>query len=168
MYRTIADFLNDWKFESAATLRVLNALSPEALDQRAFEKGRSIRETAWHITATHNEMLGHAGLKIDGPSDDKNPPADLATIIATYEKAARSVAEQVEKEWYDAKLGKEVQMYGMTWTYGGTLSAFVHHELHHRAQIITLMRLAGLRVPGIYGPSLEEWTEMAESAEATA
>ncbi|MCK4657684.1 MAG: hypothetical protein KAT85_11650, partial [candidate division Zixibacteria bacterium] len=29
--------------------------------------------------------------------------------------------------------------------------------IHHRGQMTVLMRQAGLKVPGVYGPSMEEW-----------
>ncbi len=50
-------------------------------------------------------------------------------------------------------------MFGMMWPRGLTLQVLIRHEIHHRAQMTVLMRLAGLRVPGIYGPSREEWAE---------
>ncbi len=31
-------------------------------------------------------------------------------------------------------------------------------ETHHLGQMTELMRQAGLKVPGVYGPSKEEWT----------
>jgi len=34
------------------------------------------------------------------------------------------------------------------------------HQTHHRAQMTVLMRQAGLKVPGVYGPSREEWSQM--------
>ena len=37
------------------------------------------------------------------------------------------------------------------------LSALIRHEAHHRGQMTVLMRQAGLTVPGVYGPSREEW-----------
>ena len=40
-----------------------------------------------------------------------------------------------------------------------TLQGLIHHEIHHRAEMIVLMRLAGLPVPGLYGPTREEWTQ---------
>jgi uncharacterized damage-inducible protein DinB len=51
-------------------------------------------------------------------------------------------------------------MYGQQWKKGVALYYLVAHQTHHRAQMTTLMRLLGLRVPGIYGPSQEEWKEM--------
>jgi uncharacterized damage-inducible protein DinB len=32
------------------------------------------------------------------------------------------------------------------------------HQTHHRGQLATYMRIAGLKVPGPYGPAREEWT----------
>ena len=49
-------------------------------------------------------------------------------------------------------------MYGETWKRGKSLPVFLTHEMHHRGQMTVIMRLAGLKVPGIYGPSKEEWT----------
>jgi len=32
------------------------------------------------------------------------------------------------------------------------------HQAHHRGQMTVLMRQAGMKVPGVYGPSKEEWS----------
>jgi uncharacterized damage-inducible protein DinB len=51
-------------------------------------------------------------------------------------------------------------MYGETWKNGFSLWVLIAHQAHHRAQMIVLMREAGLKVPGVYGPSKEEWESM--------
>ena len=48
-------------------------------------------------------------------------------------------------------------MYGEKWTRAFTLGALIGHQCHHRGQVTVLMRQAGLKVPGIYGPAQEEW-----------
>jgi uncharacterized damage-inducible protein DinB len=50
-------------------------------------------------------------------------------------------------------------MYGEKWTRAATLASIIKHQIHHRAQMTVLMRQAGLNVPGIYGPSREEWSQ---------
>lgn len=50
-------------------------------------------------------------------------------------------------------------MYKEKWTIGLTLSILISHQIHHRGQMTVLMRQAGLRVPGVFGPSREEWAE---------
>jgi hypothetical protein len=42
-------------------------------------------------------------------------------------------------------------------TNGSLLLFLLQHQSHHRGQMTVLMRQAGLSVPGIYGPSKEEW-----------
>jgi len=51
----------------------------------------------------------------------------------------------------------EDEMYGETWPRGRTLSSIAGHQAHHRAQMMVIMRLVGLQVPGVYGPAKEEW-----------
>ena len=38
------------------------------------------------------------------------------------------------------------------------------HWSHHRGQMTVLMRQAGLRVPGVYGPAKEDWAAMGAPA----
>ena len=61
-------------------------------------------------------------------------------------------------------LWEEVPMYGEVWKRGVGLSVQVHHHIHHRGQITLIMRQAGLKVPGLYGTSKEEWEAMGISA----
>ena len=67
------------------------------------------------------------------------------------------MAEQIAKHWTDAMLVETVPMYGEDWTRGKVLAALILHQAHHRGQMNVLMRQAGLGVPGVYGPSKEEW-----------
>ena len=55
-------------------------------------------------------------------------------------------------------------MYGQKWKRGVTLGILITHQIHHRAQMTVLMRQAGLKVPGIYGPAYEEWAAMGMEA----
>jgi len=40
------------------------------------------------------------------------------------------------------------------------LVSLITHQAHHRGQMTVLMRQAGLKVPGVYGPAREEWAAM--------
>jgi uncharacterized damage-inducible protein DinB len=75
-------------------------------------------------------------------------------------KGVASVTAQVSKHWPDAALLEEVPMYGEHWAKGYVLLAMILHQTHHRAQMTVLMRQAGLKVPGAYGPAREEWAAM--------
>ena len=51
-------------------------------------------------------------------------------------------------------------MYGESWSRGAVLMSLIVHQAHHRGQMTVLMRQAGLRVPGVYGPAKEDWAAM--------
>ena len=56
-------------------------------------------------------------------------------------------------------------MYGEKWKRGTTLSVIISHQIHHRAQLTVVMRLNGLKVPGVFGPAKEEWTQLGMPAQ---
>ena len=138
-------------------MKVLYALTDESLGQKVTPEGRSLGFLAWHLTQTLGEMLGMVGLKIDAPAHSASCPESAAEIAAAYEKAAKSVGDTIAKDWNDETLQQEDNMYGETWKRGVTLFALIADQAHHRGQMTVLMRQAGLKVPGIYGPAKEEW-----------
>jgi uncharacterized damage-inducible protein DinB len=159
MYRRTEDFLTDWAYESRSTINVLKNINDIALNKKDHENVRSIARLSWHITITLSEMLTKAGLKVIGPDEHSAPPETISEIISAYEKSAESVREQVSINWNDSILEEEVNMYGENWKKGVVLSILIKHQAHHRGQLTVLMRQAGLKVPGVYGPSKEEWAQ---------
>jgi len=154
--RSMEDFQNAWARESEITAKVLRALTDASLQQMVVPAGRSLGRLAWHTALAVPEMGRHAGLEVDGPPDDA-PIPDAATILRTYEQSAASLGQAVARDWTDAMLAEKIPMYGEEWTRGETLLALIAHQTHHRGQMTVLMRQAGLAVPGVYGPSKEEW-----------
>lgn len=164
MLRTINDFQKDWAYEAEATNKILNALTDASLSQQVTPDGRSLGFLGWHLTQTLGEMLGLVGLKIDAPGFDKECPKSAAEIAAAYEKAAKSVTDEINKNWTDETLLQTDNMYGDTWARGLTLFYLIAHQSHHRGQMTVLMRQAGVPVPGVYGPAKEEWAAMGAPA----
>jgi uncharacterized damage-inducible protein DinB len=160
MYRTIGDFTLDWRYESGATLKILHTLTDESLGQKVTPDGRSLGFLAWHLVLTLSEMGSKMGLQITGPAEDSEQPVSSSEIAAAYDISSKSVAEVVRTTWSDASLDEKIQLYGDTWKRGVALASLVKHQTHHRAQMTVLMRQAGLPVPGVYGPSREEWIKM--------
>ena len=157
MLRKIDDFVKGWQYEAESTGKILNALTDESLAQKVSPDGRNLGFLGWHLTQTLGEMLGLVGLKIDAPGHDQECPTRASEIASAYEKAAKSVTEEVKKNWTDETLEQTDEMYGETWARGLTLFYLMAHQTHHRGQMTVLMRQAGVPVPGVYGPSKEEW-----------
>jgi uncharacterized damage-inducible protein DinB len=157
MYNKLTDFEKDWKFESESTLKIFSALTDESLNQSVTPDGRSIGRLAWHVTTSIGEMLTRVGLKTNCPDENSGIPLKAEELTSIYKDAADSALAEVLKNWDDNSMLCEKDMYGEMWKNGQTLQVLINHQIHHRAQITVLMRQAGLKVPGIYGPSKEEW-----------
>lgn len=160
LVRTIDDFVEAWNRESETTHKVLSALSDASLAQKVSPEGRTLGFLAWHLATTIPEMLGHAGVPASGPAQDAPVPKHAREIADAYRKAAASVPAAVRKTWSDAQLTTMIPMYGESWPCAGVLGGLLFHEVHHRGQMTVLMRQAGLRVPGVYGPAREDWASM--------
>jgi uncharacterized damage-inducible protein DinB len=159
MFRRVQDFLDTWAHERDSTLKILGALTDGSLAQAVTTDHRTLGRLAWHLATTPAEMMERTGLTVGGPAHEASPPKAAAAIAAIYENASRAVADGVAR-WTDSTLEVEDEMYGEKWARGMTLMALVVHQAHHRGQMTVLMRQAGLEVPGVYGPSRDEWAKM--------
>jgi len=160
MIRSLADFNAAWAYEHEAMMKIFRALTDASLAQRVTPEGRSLGDLAWHIVQTLGEMPQQAALPTEAPSPETPAPSSASRIAEELDKAAQSVTRVVAATWTDANLGDAIPMYGETWKKGDVLSSLILHQAHHRGQMTVLMRQAGLMVPGIYGPSKEEWAAM--------
>ena len=159
MYSSIDEFIKDWKSESEATIKIFKALSDESLRKGIKGYKRTIGDLAWHITGSIGEIMRSAGFTTGAFDESDNEPETAERIAEDYKKYSDSLAEMISEEWSDAALKDKVNMFGEMWSKGKLLKVIVIHQIHHRAQITVLMRLTGLKVPGIYGPSYEEWEQ---------
>ncbi|HQF43500.1 MAG TPA: DinB family protein [Ignavibacteriaceae bacterium] len=157
MYYKLQDFLNDWKVESELTLKVFKNLTDESLTKKFDENVRTAGKLAWHITTSVGEMAHQTGLSFKAAEGNLPVPATAKEIVDAYKKASENLAAAIKSNWNDDSLSVEDNMYGEMWKRGTTLKVIVGHQIHHRAQLTIVMRLSGLRVPGIYGPAKEEW-----------
>jgi uncharacterized damage-inducible protein DinB len=164
VFRTIADFEKTWGHESEDTLKVLRALDDGSLGQAVGPGHRTLGRLAWHVTGTIAEMMNRTGLAVSSPAAEAPVPARAADVVAAYERSSRSLLAEIATRWNDAALLVEDEMYGDRWARGLTLLALVMHQAHHRGQMTVLMRQAGLKVPGVYGPALEEWSAIGAPA----
>lgn len=160
MFRTIDDFATLWTSEAGKTQQVLDLLTDASLAQPVTSDHRTLGRMAWHVTGTIKEMMERTGLRVEGPPEHASVPSSARAIAQMYTKSAKSLTDAVRKGWTDATLSQTDEMYGEQWSRGSTLTSLVLHQVHHRGEMIVLMRQAGLKVPGIYGPAKEEWAQM--------
>ena len=166
MFHTIEEFVAAWQGLTTGTQQLMDAMTDPSLDQPVADDHRTLGRVAWHIVQTIPEMLLNTGLRAEGPAEDAPVPASAQAIADAYRATSASLLEQIQNEWTDASLEVEDDLYGQKWKRGYTLTALLHHEIHHRGQMSVLLRQAGIRVPGTYGPAKEDWASMNMEAPA--
>ena len=156
MFTSIEQFEKYWSDEAKKTLTIFETLTDASLGQAVADDHRNIARIASHITTSMPEMLERMGinlpLEVDAPV-----PTTAAEVYQQYATTSKDLLEAVRAGWTDETLLQEDDMYGMQWKRGFSLYVLLIHQTHHRGQMTVLMRQAGLKVPGVYGPSREEW-----------
>jgi uncharacterized damage-inducible protein DinB len=157
MFYHVKDFVEDWIKESAGTLKIMQLLTDVSLNRRVTPEGRSLGRIAWHIVTSLVEIARRMNLKVDAPVENAPVPSTAHEIVTAYERAARSMLVSIQN-WQDEVLAKKDVMFGQRWKRCYSLQVLIYHQIHHRGQMTVLMRQAGLKVPGVCGPSREEWS----------
>jgi uncharacterized damage-inducible protein DinB len=165
MYLKINDFVNEWNEESESTLKIFSQIPDSVKSLKDNENIRSLERLAWHITQTITEMPKSCGIMKEDALENKDIPSSFSEIIDLYKEHSKKLSETLEKEWTDADLTRNMKIYGQEWEGGKILSILVKHQIHHRAQMTILMRMQNLKVPGLYGPSKEEWSQYGMEAQ---
>jgi len=159
MYRKIEDFLKDSDRLTEGTLKMFKKLTDKTMNQEVAENHRLLGQIAWHIVVTVPEMMSHTGLKKFSLDFKMPPPKTAGKIGETYKTAFTELRDAIKSEWTDETLLKTDDLYGQQWQRGFTLNILVQHEIHHRGQMTVLLRQAGQQVPGLFGPSKEEYAQ---------
>ena len=154
-------FLGAWEKEVATTLKVLRAYPAAQMDLKPHPKARSAKELAWTFVF---EGVGGAQA-LDG--ELKFPPRNMPPMpdawdgmVSECERGFRMLGDKVRNAG-DAELNKTIKFFTGPKQMGDVrrLDFFwflLMDMVHHRGQFSVYLRMAGGKVPSIYGPSADE------------
>ncbi|WP_042354523.1 DinB family protein [Bacillus rubiinfantis] len=160
MFTSVNDFLNEWKQEAAVTKKVLDALTDESLSQEVAPGLYSIGSLAWHITGAVYYFPSQVGVNFEAPDLQKEAPKSAAEISETYQTVSQRLSQAASDQISEEKMNEVVNLFGTDMPLQAVFRLLIQHQAHHRGQLTVLMRQAGLKVPGVYGPSKEELEAM--------
>ncbi|MED1472234.1 DinB family protein [Bacillus salipaludis] len=166
MYTSINEFIGEWNQEMESTQKVLDALTDSSLQQAVSQEDRTLGKIAWHIVTSTPEMLNEFGIQVGAVENATTLPTSAKVIADTFRKVTADTSNAVKEQWTDQSLTEMINVFGMDMPKAVTLSLLIKHIIHHRGQLTVLMRQAGLKVPGVYGPAREEWSLMGMEAPA--
>jgi uncharacterized damage-inducible protein DinB len=156
-------FLDAFEREHATTLRVLRAYPAAQVDLRPHPKSKSARELAWIFVAEQSLAQKALTTGFDWsapPASPPPPPESLDAIIAAFDEGHRRVADLV-RDLRDEQFGESVRFFVAPKSLGDIpkiefLWFLLCDQIHHRGQLSVYLRLAGGKVPSIYGPTADE------------
>lgn len=153
-------FLQTWEREFQTTLKVLKNYPADKIDLKPHQKSRSAKELAWTFVMEEKVLIDGC---LKGQFDFQNapkPPATFQEILSTFERSHIENVEKVKK-LSDEEFNKSVKFFvapkQMDNVRRGDIFWFgLMDSVHHRGQFSVYLRLAGGKVPSIYGPSADE------------
>ncbi|WP_442599581.1 DinB family protein [Neobacillus sp. D3-1R] len=164
MFYSINGFLQFWMYEAGATQKLLNQLTDESLQQEITPENWNLGRVSWHIVTAIRAMTSQTDLVFVASAEDYPVPRSAKFIADSYAQACEAFFEAITSQWTDETLQETVDFFGQEMPNGQLLMFLIQHQIHHRGQMTVLMRQAGLNVPGIYGPSQEEWAMLGMEA----
>ena len=147
--------LNVREFEFATTMRVLKAYPEDKLELRPAEKSRSARELIRTFVA--EECVCGAAMRGQriGAHVGQSLPDNSMDLLETFDRIHKEVQNLIAQA-PDETLNRVTDFYGHQLSVLEVLWAELHDQIHHRGQFSVYLRLAGARVPSIYGPTADE------------
>ncbi|WP_102275538.1 DinB family protein [Cytobacillus massiliigabonensis] len=164
MFVTIDHFLKSWKYESEVTHKLLKNLTDESLKQEITSQNWNLGRIAWHTVSSIRMIASNTNLTFEAPTKDWPVPDSAQFIADSYQQASTTFIQSLMSQWSDKNLEECIDFLGQKIPNGSLLLFLIQHQNHHRGQMTVLMRQAGLSVPGIYGPSKEEWANFGMQA----
>jgi len=156
-------FLNAYDREHAITMRLLRAYPTDKLDLRPHAMSKTARELAWvfAIECGLGTRLWNDEFAKGVPSG-KPPeaPPDWNVLLGGVEKTYADFRKIVQSA-SDEDLLKKTHFFTAPKTMGemtrlDMLWFLLNDQIHHRGQFSIYQRMAGGKMPSIYGPTADE------------
>ena len=153
-------FLDAWNRETATTLKVLRAFPPEQTNLKPHAACRSAKELAW--TFVFEGYGGAQGIQgeVKWPPPLPPMPDTWNGMVGEVDRAFRKISDEV-KAVGEPQLNTTVKFMTGPKQMGDVrrldfLWFLLNDMIHHRGQFSVYLRMAGGKVPAIYGPSKDE------------
>ncbi len=151
-------YLSQLDSEAEATRKCLERITDEVLDFKPTDKAMPMKSLAivcseipkWIASIINQGDINFAtyeGFKMKSADE---LPAHFDECMALARKALENVSDEELMTEFSLKMGDKVLS---TDTKKNSIDQTVRHLVHHRGQLTVYMRLKGIPIPKIYGPS---------------
>lgn len=141
--------ISTWNRVHKQSLKVMRVVPADRMDWRPSEGMFTLRELVTHLPESE---LGFARTAIAGSTQKVG--LDLSTsspdeIVSVFEEQHRRLVEEVSN-FDEEKMNEEIEIYGKRMRRKILLWSMTEHEIHHRGQLYTYLRLVGVEPPGLF------------------
>jgi uncharacterized damage-inducible protein DinB len=156
-------FLDQYRREHEKTRKVLHAFPAAQADFRPHERSSTAKQLAWTFVAECRLLaLAIRGEQVMGKGFVP-APATWQEVLDGFDTAHEEVVALLSSPDAGAGAGAVHFFVGPKQMGDIPLEDFLwfmlHDQIHHRGQLSVYLRMAGGKVPAIYGPSADEpWT----------
>ena len=155
--------LNEFDEEMKGTRKVLERVLDEKTDWRPHEKSMTLGRLATHV-AELPEWTVNALTKDVLEFNLPHTPTILKNtkeMVALFDKHAKAARDAIEgakdTDWpktWTLKVNGKVAFEGLKESVYRSFA--MNHLVHHRAQLGVYLRLLGVALPGLYGPTADD------------
>ena len=147
------------KKEFATTLKVLRAYPEGKETFKPGETSRSAMDIAKTFVFEIYLLEGHLfGDEIDRSKFKTYNPESMAVIIDDFEKQGSKILARLEELPEEDMVSKTAEFAGSKFPVDEFTLMMLHDQIHHRGQMTIYVRLAGGKIPSVYGPSADDPT----------
>ena len=162
--------LPEFDAEMASTRRLLECVPDGKATWQPHERSMTLGRLATHVA----ELAGRATAVVAQDEWDPRPPGanvqprvldSRAKLLQLFDEGSAQARVALAKT-SDADFGKSWTMKreGKPVYTGARFDAYrriaMNHMIHHRAQLGVYLRLLGVPIPGMYGPSADDLAKM--------
>jgi uncharacterized damage-inducible protein DinB len=158
--------LPEFEHEMAGTRKTLKRIPEDRLDWSPHPKSTTMRRLATHLA----ELAGFAGIALKSECFDMRPEGlamaarelpSRAAILELFDRnvaaGKAAIAATGDGDWMAQwTLLTDGQVVFRLPRIAVIRSSVLNHSIHHRAQLGLYLRLNGVAVPALYGPSADE------------
>lgn len=142
--------------EFSTTARVLNAFPPEMDGFKPHERSSDvIRLTSTFVFELYLLEMNLFGDPVDRSVFKTYRPQTVKAVAADFEKQSAGIISRLEK-LPEAELAKTIDFGGHSFVADKFALMMIHDQIHHRGQLTVYLRMAGGKVPSVYGPSADD------------
>ncbi len=144
--------LDTYETETLKTLTIWNVFPDSAMDFRPAPKSRSVLEQFEHQVQSEGRwMVGMLGIDTGDPNPaEKTKRGYIEKYRADAQRRLEILRTKPDAWWKEAATFFEMSR-SRAWIFTRRLN----HSTHHRGQLIVYLRLLGLQVPSVYGPTAD-------------